>query len=167
MPNVFLIPTGTKNLQFNFNEIKDYYVEVLDSDNAVVATTPIMQVENCNEVRLHFINYLGGFDAVNFPKPKVIHEASGSEFKKSDLGSERFNVNSNDTYEVKRLSREDEMEWLQECIDSPKVYLESEKGYIPVVMLNGKFEKLKNAEEYKYEFVLQFKLSQEFKILRN
>jgi hypothetical protein len=186
MPSVYLIPDGTKNLQSLFpavpwSNVKDYYVEVLDEDNNVVATTPLNVIACCDECRLHFINYLGGYDSVNFLKPAIVHEASASEYKKSvniplsktDTGSERFNVTANDTYEARRYCREDEMVWLQECMDSPKAFMEwtgiegQANDYLPIVLLNGKFDKQKNKDEWVYEFVVQFKLSNEFQTLKN
>ena len=189
MAEIFYIPNGVRNLtpQFltvNWNNVQDYYVQAIDQDGAVVGTTCVNVVSNCccdDGVKIHFLNYLGTFDAAGFLKPRVVHEDSSGEFKKSlsyplektDTGIERFNVSSNDTYEAKRKCREDEMTWLQELKDSPKAYMEWQgiegqpDGYIPITILTGKFEKLKNDREFDYEMVIQFKLSNEYQIIRN
>lgn len=189
MPGVYLLPDGPKNLSalfpaIDWNQVVEYTVQAIDDTGAVVSTSALNGACRCNNdesVSIHFLNYLGAIDTVIFPKPKVLHEASGSEFinglshplSKTDTGIERFNVRSNDTYEARRQSTEEEMNWLQECMDSPKAFLEwngtegQEDDYLPVVILNGKFEKLKNVNEYTYEFVLQCKFSNEGMIIRN
>lgn len=188
MPGVFLLPDGPKNLTplfpgVDWNQVTEYTVQALEG-STVVATSALNGPCRCNNdesVSVHFLNYLGAIDTVIFPKPKVLHEASGSEFinglshplSKTDTGIERFNVRSNDTYEARRQSTEEEMNWLQECMDSPKAFLEwngaegQEDDYLPVVILNGKFEKLKNENEYRYDFVIQFKFSNEYMQIRN
>lgn len=188
MPGVFLLPDGPKNLTplypgVDWTAITEYYVQGL-SGGTVVCTTVVNKPCMCNNdesVTVHFCNYLGKVDEVIFPKPHVIHEASGSEFinglsdplEKQDTGIERFNVRSNDTYEAKRKCTEAEMIWLQECMDSPKAYLEwngtedQADDFLPIVILNGKFDKLKNDREFEYDFILQWKFSNEYISLRN
>lgn len=187
--SALLIPNGTKNLtplfpSIDWNNISEYYVEVYDTANDLIATTAVNKLRDWNNdecIRVHFLNYQSTFDAINFMKPKVTHEDKSSEFKKSlsyplnkSSGSiQRFNINSNDTYEAKYKCTEDDMLWLQECADSPILLLEwqgteeQEDGYIPLIKIDGKFDKLKNVQEYDYEFVIQFKLSNEFMTIRN
>lgn len=187
---VYLIPDGPKNLaslfpEINWRDITEYFVQVLDVNSAIVGTTPLINLCNCvndESVIVYFLNYLGNFDAAVFQKPHVIHEPSSSEFKKglkyplqkTDTGTERFNVVSNDTYEAKRKCIAEEMIWLQECADSPKAFMEwpgkegQPEDYLPVVIINSKFDKLKNdLSEFQYEYVIQFKLSNEFFSIRN
>lgn len=171
--------------QIDFSELEEYSIEVSDYTNTVVATTPLNKFSCCcsdDKVRIHFLNYLGTFDAVNFNKPKVLHEPTSSEYKRSlpaalsktSTGFERFNVVSNDSKEAKNnCYKEPDMKWLQELADSPKA-LEEWKGiqsqadeYLPVKLLDTKFEKQKNEREYIYDFVIQYKLSNEFKTIRN
>jgi hypothetical protein len=165
--------------------VNEYYVEVLDSSGNVLSTSTLNQISCCcndDNVRLHFLNYLGDFDAVNFTKPKVVHETTGSEYEKglpnvltkTDTGIERFNVRSNDTYEVRNnCYGEDAMPWLQELADSPKVYLEwkgtqgQADSFIPVIITSKKFDKLKNVNEFRYDFIIEFKLSNEYLTIRN
>ena len=186
---VYLIPNGTKNLQqifptVDWNGLDSYYVQVSDEAGDIVATSPINQVNpynNPDEIRIHFLNYLGAFDAVNFLKPTIAHEDTSTEFQKSlpsvlsktDFSFERFNIRSNDTFTAKRKSNENEMQFLQECWDSPVILLEwkgtegQPDSYIPIVKITGKMEKLKNNKEFTYDFIIQFKLSNEYIIIRN
>jgi hypothetical protein len=187
MPNVFYIPAGPKNLSalfpsINWDNVKSYNIEVTDG-SSTIATSPVIKVSCCPDdfIRLHFVNSLGGVDAVSFLKPKVIHEDTASEYQnalgyplqKTDTGIERFNVKGNDTYEAKYKCNEGDMNWLRELADSPKIFLEwigtesQADDYIPVVKIAGKFEKVKNIDEFQYEFIIQFKLSNDYIMQRN
>ena len=63
--------------------------------------------------------------------------------------------------------------FLQELADSPKLFMEwkgiegQADDYIPVVKIAGKFDKVKNVDEFRYQFVLEFKLSNDFLSIRN
>lgn len=188
MANIFNIPAGPKNLKalfpsLDFGNMKEYTLEVLDSSGNVIATTPLMKLQCVPEkfVRLHFLNNLGTYDAVNFLKPIIVHEDQASEYQKplvyplikEEAGNERFDVTSNDTYEAKHYFNEDDMPWLREMADSPKIFLQWEgiegqlSGYIPVIKISGKLETLKNFDDFRYEFVIQYKLSNEYITVRN
>lgn len=189
MKSVFLIPAGPKNLAalfptIDFSKVTEYYIEVKTTDNALVATTPLYKSNWCcadDKIRILFLNYLGTYDSVNFPKPSIIHEDAAEEYKKglrdplqkSDTGTERFNVSGMDTYSAKLNCNEPDMPFLQELADSPKIFLEwkgtegQPDDYIPVVKIAGKFDKLKNVDEFRYQFVLEFKLSNEYFSIRN
>jgi len=188
---IYNIPNGPLNLSALFpavdwSEVKKYTVYV---KNIIGNTIASWQNEmgcccNSDRVRLHFLNYLGTFDSINFEKPKILHEATAGEYIKSlksplatsDSGSERFNVKANDTYEGKnKCYTEIDMKWVQELIDSPKIFSEyiPQPGapitnyFYPVVMLNGKLDKQKNDREFIYDFIVQFKLSNDFITIRN
>lgn len=187
--SAYYIPNGPKNLKpliplAPWDDIVEFYVEVLDELEDVVATSPVNRICNCasdEKERVHFLTYLSPYDALNFNKPKISHEDTATEYQatlnyplsKTDTGIERYNVRSNDIHEVKLNCKESDMAWLQECADSPKLFIEwigtegQPDDYIPVVKISGKFDKLKNVDEYDYEFVLQFKLSNEFTSIRN
>ena len=189
MASTFYIPNGPKNIAsifpgIDFNNVQEYFIEVFDEDGLLVCTTPLNKVCKCSgdeSVRVHFLNYLGTYDALNFLKPEIVHEDTSGEFQKglqhplqkTDTGIERFNVNSNDTYEVKLKCSEKDMVWLQECADSPKMFMEwngaegQPAAYIPVIKLAGSFKKLKNDREFDYDFIIKFKLSNEFITIRN
>lgn len=187
--SVYDIPSGPKNLQALFNEvdfskITDYYLQVEDSSNNVLATTPAYKSNCCcpdDKIRLHFLNSLGKFDAINFLKPSVIHEDTNDEFQnsleyplqKTDTGIERFNIRSNDTYQASVNLKEADMPWVRELADSPKILLEwtgiegQSDDYIPVIKIADKFNILKNDKEFQYQFTIQFKLSNEYMMIRN
>lgn len=187
MDNVFNIPAGIKNLSevfpaVNWDNVRSYTVSVTDGASTI-ATTPLIRVACCpsDSIRIHFLNSLGGFDAVDFYKPKVVHEDTASQFQKplpfpllkTDTGTERFNIKSNDTYEAKLNCHEEDMDFIRELADSPKMFLEWEgtegqaDSYIPLVKVAGKFDKLKNDLEFSYSYIIQFKLSNEYVNLRN
>lgn len=187
--SVYFIPAGPKNLDpifpgLNWANVKDYYIQVLDVDGNVVSTSPIIIPCNCandESVVISFLNYLGAFDTVIFQKPRIIHEPVSGEYKKglthplskTDTGIERFNVTANDNYEAKRKCKEAEMIWLQESAGSPKAFMAwagtegQADNYLPIRILDFKFDKLKNDREFEYDFVIQFKLANEFFSIRN
>lgn len=182
--NVYYIPSGTKNLnnlfpELNFNEVKDYYVEVYN-DATVIATTPVFNVGCCCDIRVIFYNYLGTYDGINFSAPNIIHENISKLFQKglsyplseTDTGLERYGISSNDTYDViNTCYTEKDKEWVQELLDSPKAFITTigieglPDAYLPIIILDSKFEKQRNT--FDYIIKLQFKLSNEFIIIRN
>lgn len=187
--NAFYIPSGPKNLSslgpaIDWHNVAEYNIEVLDSSEATVATSPMFSVACAPEkyVRVHFLNALGAFDAVTFLKPVIIHEPTSGQFQKSpgyplqktDTGIERFYVRANDTYEAKVFNyQEDQMEWLKELFDSPKAFLEwkgtegQPDAYLPVTIIDSKFQNQKVEDEYRYTATLSFKLSNEYLSIRN
>lgn len=188
--DISYIPNGPKNLSsifpsINWNNVSEYYIEGLDNSNNILMTSTLNVIGCCcsdDKIRLHFMNYLGTFDAVNFMKPKIVHEVTSKEYEKGlpyvlskqSTGAERFDIRPNDTYEVRaNCYGESAMLWLQELADSPKVFVER-KGtqgqadyFLPVIITSKKFEKLKNQNEFRYDFVIEFKLSNEYITIRN
>lgn len=190
MADVYDIPSGPKNLaplfpSVDFNQVTEYYIEVLDTTPVVIATSPLMKMGCCCDldgVRLLFLNYCGKFDGMNFGKPHVVHESSSSTYKKglnyplvkTDTGTERFNVSSNDTFTCSTLCyNESDMEWAQELIDSPKAFLQwaaiqgQSDSYVPIVITSTKFDKKKIDDEWKNIITIEFNFSNEFIVIRN
>lgn len=191
MAKVFFIPNGPKNLEtlfplVDFNNVARYYLEVKDINGDVVATTP-MNEQCCGccddeRVRINFLNYLGGIDAIDFKLLTQEHESKSSEFEKPTqyplekavhaIG--RNNVKSNDTFKVyNKEYTENDKEWLDEILDSPIAWIQWEgtqgqdDSYIPIVIIDKKFEKIKEKDRFIYELIFEFKLSHEKFIIRN
>lgn len=188
--STYYIPNGPVNLKqifpdLNFDEIEEYFIEVLDSDEDVIATTPINTISNCGSqerARVFFCNYCGTFDAVNFEKPRITHDVQSTEMIKSKgavhnqqaAQLERQSVTSNDIKQARTVCyNEGAQVWLQELTDSPKAFEQWEGGQgqppalMPIKILDGKFEKQKNDKEYIYPFTIEFKLANPFKTVRN
>lgn len=134
------------------------------------------------KIRINFLNYCNTYDGMNFHKPSIVHESISSSYTKSlsyplskqDTGIERFNVTSNDLWECYNTCYdESDMEWVQELLDSPKALLQWEgtqgqsNDYLPIVILDTKFEKQKNVNEFFYRITIQFKFSNEIFSIRN
>lgn len=191
MNKIVYIPNGPKNLSVLFplidwSTVSSYFVELLEqTTNLTLASSTLNKFGCCcseDTVRVYFLNYLGTWDAVNFLKPNVTHETKAEEFEKglpnvlskTDTGGERFNVTSNDNFEViTNCYNEEHMLWLQELADSPKAYIQWKgvqgqgDNYIPITIIGSKFPKKKRLNDFRYEFHLEFKLSNEYIILRN
>lgn len=186
---LYYIPNGPKNLAslfptINWRNLKEYYVQVLDDTNAVIATTVVnkmLEWESDDNARIYFLNDCGTYDAINFMKPKAQLEDSSSEFqksvnyplKKSDAAINRFNVRGNRSYEVRRYSVESEMEWLEECKRSIEAFMDwagtenQDDDYMAIFIVNGKMDSLKNVADHTYEFILLYKLGNEQFSIRN
>jgi hypothetical protein len=181
---VFNLPSGPKNLSVLFpstdwNQVDHYYVEVRDAADAIVLRTPDYYLGCCcadDKVRLHFRNGLGAFDAVNFQPPQIVHENSSAEYRKqlptslqkTDAASERFNIRSNVTYTcMTDCYNETDMPWLMELADTGKALMEwtgtqgQSDSYIPVIILDGKYDKKKINDAWLYQFSVSFKMSNE------
>lgn len=191
MAKVFFIPNGPKNLAtlfplVDFDNVAKYYVEVKDLNGDVVATSP-MNIQCCGccdeeRIRINFLNYLGGVDAINFKLLSQEHETKSDEFEKPVQyplekpvhGLGRFNVKSNDTFRVSNNEySEADRDWLDEIMDSPIAWIQWEgtqgqdDSYIPIIIIDKKIEKIKENDRYIHELTFEFKLSHEKFIIRN
>ncbi|WP_147313823.1 hypothetical protein [Deminuibacter soli] len=179
---VYSLPNGPKNLRPLFDSldwsiIEEYFLELWNADSTLILTTCVNKVIDAdNDIcRVHFLNYLGTIDAVTFPKAQITHEDKNDEYvrplpyplTKTATSVQRFNVRSNDTYEVRsRQYPEDALSWLQELKDSPMAFVEwtgtegQPDSYLPIVVNSSKIDKQKNqaSGDYVYTFVMQFKL---------
>lgn len=186
----YYIPNGPKNLEdffpgVDFTQVEKYYLEVLDNSDNVLATTTIneMDGECCEDkVRVHFVNYLGAVDAINFKLNTDEHEAKSDSYTrptefplvKSIHGTNRFNVKANNTRSLSGHDYlEQDMPWINELIDSPKAWREwtgtqdQSDDYIPVVVVDGKISDVKADDRFTYEIAAQIIESHEKFILRN
>jgi hypothetical protein len=191
MAKAYFIPNGPKNLEtlfplVDFNNVGRYYVEVKDANGDVIATSP-MNIQCCgccedDRIRINFLNYLGGVDAIDFKLLSQEHESNSSDFEKPVQyplekpvhGLGRFNVKSNDTFLVSNNEyTEADKDWVDELLDSPIAWLQwegtqgQEDSYIPIVILDKKTEKVKKEDRFIYEITLEFKFSHEKFIIRN
>jgi hypothetical protein len=183
------LPSGPKNLvelfpTVNFREVENYYLELLDSADEVVATTNLHNVTVCDDddVRIHFLNALGTIDAVNF-KLSAKEAEQKSDFwqapicyplDKSIHATNRHNVKSNDTWTAKTIDYgENEMDWLDELFRSPLAWIEwtgtegQPDNYLPIVILDDKQQKFKEEDRYIYEVAISFRMSHETINIRN
>lgn len=190
MASIYYIPSGPKNLielfpAIDWNRIDDYYLEIL-AGNTVIGTTTHFNMGCCcadDGVRIIFTNSLGATaDGINFNKPTILHETEFDTYQKSlayplvktDTGTEKFNIRSNDTYEcTSNCYEEDDMIWITELFSSSKAYMQI-KGtqlqtddHIPIIILSKQFQKQKNQNEYSYLVTVQFQLANGYMNLRN
>jgi hypothetical protein len=182
---LYYIPNGPKNLAtlfpaVNWNNVAEYYIQIKEGcDGDAIATSVMNQMDGeccIDVVRVHFLNYSGTWDAVNFKLFVEEHEAKSTFFTKptnyplvkSEHAISRFGVKANDTLTLSnRDYREENQKWLNELIDSPVILMEKGDEYIPLTiedqkMLNHKFE-----DRYEYELIIQVKPSHERFIIRN
>jgi hypothetical protein len=183
------IPNGPKNIASLFptidlHQVAEYFLELVDSGDAIIATTTRNIIDSCREdnIRIHFVNYAGTIDAMNFrritvdhePKAETYEKRTGYPLAKDEHGISRFNVKSNDTYVVRTVEYgEEQMQWIDELLDSPVAWMEwagtqgQPDSYIPIMITDQKSQKVKEEDRYIYEVTLTFKLSHERFIIRN
>jgi hypothetical protein len=190
MTKAYYIPNGPKNLSplfgtIDFSDIESYFVEVLDEDNSVVASSPLNQIDGCcddDKIRLHFLNYLGSVDAINFKLLTLEHESKSDALQravsyplnKPTHAGARINVKSNDTYTAVCTDyTEKDKDWIDELFDSPLSWMEwsgiqgQDDSYIPIVILDKKFLKVAQDDRFIYEITIDFQLSHDRFIIRN
>lgn len=188
--NVFYIPNGPKNLKplfpnLNFAEVAEYFVEVIDTDDEVVATSTLNKMGCCcneDRIRIHFLNYLGTFDAINFSNKVVVHKTASETYRrglpdvlaKTSTGIERNNVKANDTKSASnKCYAEETMEWIQEIFDSPKAYEEwtgtqgQPDSYLPIALTDKELVKVKADDRYIYDFSIEYIMANDKIIIRN
>lgn len=187
----FHVPSGPMNLAplfpgVNFNNVDEYYLELKDqADDSVILTTNHFERGCCcndDTIRIFFINYLGGIDAINMKRILEELEVASAQWKKPlkyplekwDGGKQRFNVTSNETISCENTCfLEEDQEWLKELLGSPNTWLQwiatqgQDNDYIPVVVKDGKFVTRKIEGRYQYVLQLQIEMANENIILRN
>ncbi len=177
------IPSGPKNLTAIFPAVvlgnaADYYLTIKSESDVVLATTNTYTTKPAcdNAIRIHWLNALGTIDAVTLELDKIDTDTNSERWKKplayplakpvEEL--RRFNIRSSDTHTATTVEyTEADMDWLMELAEAPMAWLEwkgtqsQPDSYLPIIVLDGKFEKLKQDDRYVYEFRLQFKMSNE------
>ena len=186
---VFDVPNGPENLksifpEINWSQVQSYSVSVLTDDLKTLAKSNNVMGCCCNDekIRIHFINYLGRVDAINFTYVEETFEAKSDTWQKSlnypltksDGGTRRINIKSNESYKAtNKCYSEEDMNWIKELLSSPIAWLEwkgtedQPDDYIPIEIIDKKFLPLKNEERYKYEVGFEFKMANENIHLRN
>lgn len=181
---VYDIPNGPVNLSnlfpdIDWSNVESYEVSVLSENDVVMAKFHNefgCCCEDDGKVRIHFVNYLGRIDSINFnhkeetyePKSDTWQKSLSFTLKKSDGGFQRFNIKSNETYKATTLCYgEDDIEWVKELLGSPSTWIEW-KGtegqvddYIPVTITDKKVITRKKEGRYFYEIVVEYSMSNE------
>lgn len=179
--NVYYIPAGPANLAtifpaIDFKLVDTYSLDILDITNAPVGSTPVFQnYKLCEEdIKLHFVNYLGTIDSVPFGIVSVEQNTKSNTMQvplqypliSSRHGINRIDTKANNTYIVEALFDENDMNWISEVLGTPYLWIESATSYIPVVLADSKMILVKQEERYAYLVTLTFTLSHD-KLLLN
>lgn len=185
----FYIPNGPANLSvfgLNFEDVAEYYVEILNASDEVIATSPMNQVCGCEDdedlVRIHFVNKLGGIDAINFKIVGKEHETKSDSWEKTTSypldktvhGENRFNIKSKKTWFAETIGYpEEDMEWFDEIYDAPEAWIEwpggqgQPAGFLPIVIADSKTDDQKGSDRYQYKKEIEFTMSHDQFNIRN
>lgn len=190
MAGIYYLPFGPKNLQALFSgvdwsQVEDYYLEARDASNNLIATTTTNRVTNpCEDevFRLHFVNNLGGVDAINarlvthsvdvksdsFTKGAPVPFEGGVHVKGRDALTET------ETFELCIVADEGDLSWIRELVETPLSWREwkgvdgQTDSYQPIVISPmAKYVQKRKDDSYQYEITISFTLSQEKVLLRN
>lgn len=170
----------------DMNLVDEYYLELHDdADDSILVTTNHFNRACCcgpDTMRIFFVNYLGGIDAINFRIMSEETDVKSDQWKKTlpyplkkfDGGLQRFNVTSNETVTVDtKCFQEPDQPWLKELMASPNAWVQwigdqgQDSDYLPIVILDGKFTTRQEEDRYEYIFTIQFIYANDNIILRN
>lgn len=178
--NAFFIPNGPANLaslfpSLDFTKIRTYYLEIFDSVNTLIATTPLNNVVKLceDDIVIHFVNSLGGVDALITKLTNSEHQTVSDLFTaplktpliKSRHTSNRTNLTANNVHRVNVLIAEEDGDQLQELLDSPYAWIEWKQDYLPIVFLDSKQQIRKDLERYEYSIDIDFAMSNDKMLL--
>lgn len=187
----FQLPAGPLNFETMFpgidmTNVDEYYLELHDvADDSVLATTNHFNRACCcgtDFIRIFFVNYLGGIDAVNFKIVSEETDVKSAQWKKTlpypmkkfDGGFQRFNVTSNETVTAETACfQEADQPWLKELIASPNAWVQwmgtqsQDSDYLSIVIVDDKFDTRKEDDRYEYILRIQFIYANDNIILRN
>lgn len=189
MASTFFIPSGTKNLRALFpnvdwDRLEEYHLEVNDATGTLLATTPTTFVQTqCEDDvwRIHFVNNLGGVDAISGKrmassvevKGEVINRGAPVPFN-SDVHAQLSSVgNEDERFTLCFALKESELQWFRELIETPLCWREwtgiegEPDSYQPLVITEGKMPLYQEEDNYIYQVNITFTPSQRKVLLRN
>ena len=132
----------------------ELFISLYDIDDTPIATKIFTYTETCSQyenVRLHYLNKLGGFDVFNFNKNTInAMTIDRKQFKaplpigysKTDRLKTNYNTTINDKITINSdWISEEQSALLEQLATSPIIYLErSRNNFIAVNILNSEYE---------------------------
>lgn len=177
------LPNGPANFpDVDFSNVKNYSVEYEFDDGKKILIQNEISCCCSENIRIHFVNYLGRIDAINFNLPEESLETKTDSWQKSlnypllksDGGVKKINIKSNEIYKaVNSCYKEEDMEWIKELFTTPKAWIEwtgtegQPDDYIPINITDKKIVTRKSEGRYFYDVVIEFSMSNENIHLRN
>lgn len=127
-----------------------YVVALIYTRQTEIFTFNLIKCCPLRELRLHWMNLLGGSDSYTFSSTKDLIMATTAEEgekaltwaigsttpnNKSDIGSMKLKSEAKKSYELNtKILSNSEASWLSELLVSPKVYAELDNTLIPVIV---------------------------------
>lgn len=194
--NTYFIPNGPGNLASLFpaiiwSNVEWYRITVNGGGGAIASSTRNYLTGECCDppyrMRIHFLNFLGGVDAINF---KILTDEFGAtsdryqrpaqmpwDFQRSRHGRNRYNVKANHTVtlECNDYPPEDN-EWINELVASPRAWLEwnnpqneidEDPDYLPIIINDIKILDQNEAEPSTNRIQIEMTYSYDKFIIRN
>jgi hypothetical protein len=191
MAKAYYIPNGPKNLEpvfpgIDFDNIAEYYLELLDDADTVIATTTMNKLEACKDeddiFRIFFLNSLGAVDGIDLTRKSTEKESKSDSWEKPvqyplskpEHAINRSNVKSNKTISLVSYDYEEQDgDWIEELFESPVAWMQwagtqgQADNFIPVVIVDKKWSKVQENDRFNYEVALEVLMSHERFIIRN
>lgn len=151
---LFSLDVLTLMNEITLNDGNEFFVRITDTSSNIIANKIFTYTEPCSQyenIRLHYLNKLGGFDVFNFNKNKVHDlDIERKQFKapltigynKSDRLKTNYNTTINDKITINSdwISEEQSI-LLEQLATSPIIYLErSPTDFIAINILNSSYE---------------------------
>lgn len=188
--NVYFIPNGPANLatlfpEIDWSQVARYQISIMAGDTVIGQSTINNLTGECCEDkwRIHFLNFLGGIDAINFKIVTDEFEAKSDLWQRSipwplirsQHGINRTNVKANNTItlEVTDYEQEDNG-WINELIASPLAWIEwqphdidDDPDYLPIVVQDAKILDVTENDRFSNVLRIQITYSHAKFIIRN
>lgn len=186
---VVYVPTGPAELGFlfstangspvviDFKEVSRYSVQLLDTDQNVIMTTPEFELGGCcdseDKIRIVFRNTLGTRDAINLELVHLPVTLKSAAYQTGSTDStqhsvNRYGVDYDKTYICRgKAYGEKNQPWIGELQASTLAWRDTGTEFIPIVILDSTFDLIKETDRYLYEVEVQFKYSRKKREIRN
>lgn len=161
-----------------------YSIHVVDSAGSPTQVSDIYYFtiasgcSNYDKINIVFLNKLGGYDSFAFIQSSKsqtnierkeyktsfgsFSSATSFTYSKSDRGITNYYTKLRDSYSVESdWITEEQSIWLEELITSPDVYIDNGTELIPIVVLNGTYERKRTVNEKLFNLRLEYKYSYE------
>lgn len=170
------IPYGPDSLKsvftdVDFNKVQEYYITI-NNQSTVLLQSPSVLIENCKNAQIFYYNKLGALDSIPIDIKQIDHGLSYGVYESTFSDKQkhienRLNIKSNNTYEFSISLLENNIDWVEDLIDTPSAWLQQRGSglMIPIVLETDAYSKLKRESRYDYRINIVFRKANKNKTL--
>jgi len=195
---IYYIPNGPGNLaalfpSIDWTKVKKYQIRIYGTSGGgsgsggpdPIAYSSINWLNGgcCDIMRIHFVNFLGTIDAINFRIVQKEFGATSDQYTRpapypmaiSQHGRNRFNVKANSTVTLELNDYpQEENEWINELIAAPRAWIEwlgniadNQPDYIPIIIDDVKILDVTENDKFANAIRITMTYSYDKMIIRN